>query len=226
MEFKIPLPKKKRLETVKQERDEEKPKRARKTDDEKVLEIDSKTMDNIHYGTKRKQRHWVLQAFTKAALDHPDNIATEEGVSDYMTRLERRIYDGTLGVTMHIVYNLYRGELYRKKTFELIWALRRCAPFLMGEYTPELLASLPPHLITKNTPLGKHYEAWKEKRDRDDQMERDIRHAKQSEKGEGWLKCHKCGGKFEINLLQMRGADEPATVFMRCQNCHFTKRKG
>lgn len=182
----------------------------------------SATTTKIQYGVTRKQRHTTLCMMMDAV-----STAEKEGGSAeaYIKQLEQRIYDGYLGAEMSVIYNMYRGDLYKHKCLELIWNLRRDGQFLMRTYEPELLASLPSHLIAKGTQAGVFWETWHQKTVESDRRERELRLARAAEKGEGWLKCPKCGGKFDMTMLQMRGADEPATIFLTCQNCTFTKRK-
>jgi len=181
-------------------------------------------LNKITYGTTRKQRHWVLQQMVKAV--HGDDDKDLE----YFRRVEHRLYNAIFGKTMNASYNLYRGELYRKFAFEIIYALRaldgRHGRHLMQKYSPELLAALPAPFLAEGTPAGEVYAQWKKKQTDRLMVEEEMRRAKHDTKGEGWLRCHKCGGRFEVRELQMRGGDEPATIFRTCQNCGFTKRNG
>jgi len=178
--------------------------------------------NKLLYGTTRRQRHIILKRMVDAlggAVD-PDHVLA------YFTRVEQRIYTAVFGREMDAVFNMYRAELYRKKTIEIIWALRTNGEALMKQYSPELLASLPPHVLAAGTPAGEEYRKWREAQEMKAKMELEIRREKKEAKGEGWYRCPKCGGKFEVRELQMRGGDEPATIFRTCMNCHFTKRNG
>lgn len=183
--------------------------------------VDTDTVNKMTYAVTRKQRHYVLRSMTQAAGDDDDETRA------YMQAVEQRVYDGFVSAPMHVAFNLYRGELYRQRCFSLLWAIRKHGAYLMARYTdPKLLAALPPHLLVDGTESGADYKAWKEHEERARNIERELRDARANEKGEGWLKCYRCGGAYDTSLLQMRGADEPATLFMTCRNCGFTKRKG
>lgn len=192
-----------------------------KQDDEIPLEYANK----IQFGVTRKQRAIILQMIKDGISRHLKEEEEHE-VDDYATRVEQRLYDGIFGLDLDSMCNMYRERLYRQRAFEMIWAFRSSAPYLMATYEPELLVSLPPFLLARNTPAGQTYKEWLDKKTRQEEVERLLMQARKEEKGEGWLKCNKCGGKFSVSTLQMRGADEPATVFLDCQNCGFTKRKG
>lgn len=205
-------------------------------------------LNKITYGTTRKQRHTILgihlypknqmhpvnpfsiEMMIKAVQKVDDCPVSEEGLLAYFSRVERRLYDGVFGKTMNACYNMYRADLYRKFAFEIIYALRANGGVhglhLMQQYEPELLASLPAPFLADGTPAGKVYNTWKKKQDDALTVEEEMRRARHETKGEGWLRCYKCGGRFEMRELQMRGGDEPATIFRSCQNCGFTKRNG
>lgn len=171
--------------------------------------------DKIRLGTTKKQRHTMLKMLQ----------ATTEAKGNYMKRLEQRIYEGTFGRHLHSAYNEYRSELYRTRCFEVLYALRRNAVYYMTRYEPELLASLPPHLMVTETELGSTYDSWKQKQDNDRRMEQEARHTLATEQGEGFMRCPKCGGKFRRYDMQTRSGDEPMTIFLNCQRCGFAKRK-
>lgn len=193
--------------------------------------IDENLISALTYGTTRKQRHWVLKQMllgVQRLWPDPDNIPDVDSrtILDYVTRAEQRLYIGVFGQEMDPCYNLYRANLYRKFAFEVIYALRANGRVLMQKYEPELLVSLPPHVLSKDTTAGEVYRLWREHQEIVRIYEEEMLRAKRETKGEGWLRCPKCGGKFEVSELQMRGGDEPATIFRTCQNCGFTKRNG
>ena len=186
-------------------------------------------LNQITYGTTRKQRHWVLEQMIKAVKNlqscHED-VTVENELRCYFSRVEQRLYTGVFGKQLNASYNLYRANLYRKLAFEIIYALRANGIPLMKKYEPELLASLPAPYLAEGTRAGEQYRVWKEERQHQRDYEEQFRQAKKETKGEGWLRCPRCGGKFDVSELQMRGGDEPATIFRTCQNCGFTKRNG
>lgn len=185
----------------------------------KKSKVDETVLTKVKHAATRKQRHFILREFI-AAINDDDEVVS------YMTAVEQRVYDALLAEPMHVSFNMYRGELYRDQCFALLAAIRKDGPYLMSRYEPTLLAALPPHLIVNGTETGAEYKAWKDREERMRLLEHEQREARANEKGEGWLKCHRCGGAFETSMVQMRGADEPATVFMTCKNCGLTKRKG
>lgn len=195
-------------------------------------DIDPHLLSKLTYGTTRKQRHWVLKEML-TGVNRLWAVAGQElsedharVILDYVTRVEQRLYDGVFGKPLDPCFNLYRANLYKKLAFEVIYALRSNGIVLMQKYEPELLASLPAHLLSEGTKQGKVYREWKEHQENVRAYEEELLRAKRETKGEGWLRCPRCSGKFEVSELQMRGGDEPATIFRTCQNCGFTKRNG
>lgn len=195
-------------------------------------------MNAITFGATKRQRQWVRQAMfdglvksvsssiNASTSDPREEEVDEDALMEYISTVEQSAYDGIFGRDMHVVFNMYRNEYYRQHCFGIIYALRGCGALLMSRYAPDLLACLPQELLVKGTPLGAEVDAWKARVEFLEQRERELREAARAVKGEGWLRCPKCGGQFDTSLLQMRGADEPATLFMTCANCNFTKRKG
>lgn len=178
----------------------------------------------LRHGITRKQRHTTLQLMIDAITGCEACPPVNE-VDAYVMRLEQRVYDGYFGADLPVVYNVYRGELYKQRCLDLVWNMRRSGPWLMQRYEPEMLAAVPSHLLARGTEAGAFYDQWVHKRQEMDRRERELREARAAEQGEGWLRCPKCGGKFAMTMLQMRSADEPATIFLTCQRCNFIKRK-
>jgi hypothetical protein len=187
--------------------------------------ISKQLLNEITYGTTRKQRHWVVETMMRA-LKSLDSSLTDEELMVYFGRVEQRLYNGIFGKTMNACYNMYRARIYRKMAFEIIYALRANGVNLMRKYEPELLAALPPSYLSEGTVAGEQYRQWKTHRDNQKAYEEELRQEKRETKGQGWLQCPRCGGRFVISELQMRGADEPATIFRTCQNCGLIKRNG
>lgn len=164
----------------------------------------------VQHGVTRKQRHATVRMLAEACGD-----------DEYVRAVEQCLYDGYFGLELPIMYNMYRGELYRNHALDLLWNMRRNAPELMEKYPPELLVALPRHMRGTD----EYYDDWVRRTQEADQRERELRAERMAQRGEGWLKCPKCGGKFEMSMLQLRSADEPATIFLTCQRCQFVKRK-
>lgn len=177
-------------------------------------------------GTTPRQRQVILEKMISALADHPTPTPwSENEVRAYCTQLENRVYAGLFGKPLDPSYNYYRSYQYRRVGFELLGALRSDGGHrLVTTYPPDLLAALPGTHLCRGTLVGAEYEAWKTKRE--DEAQRELAHRQQLKEatGEGWYRCFKCGGKFDVTELQMRGGDEPATIFRTCLRCGFTKR--
>jgi hypothetical protein len=174
-------------------------------------------------GTTSRQRQVILEKMILALAAHP--TWSENEVRCYCIKLENRVYAGLFGKPLDPSYNYYRSYQYRRVGFELLGALRSDGGHqLVMKYPPDVLAALPGTHLCLGTSVGAEYEAWKTKRE--DEARREMAHRQELKEatGEGWYRCFKCGGKFEVTELQMRGGDEPATIFRTCQRCGFTKR--
>jgi DNA-directed RNA polymerase subunit M/transcription elongation factor TFIIS len=187
--------------------------------------IKPKDLDRLQHGVTKKQRHFILKSMLDAVKKHTSCDPTPHEAT-YIKTVEQTLYDGIFGANLHCMYNPYLADLYRQKAFELLAGLRQSAPYLMKTYSSALLAALPPHLASLNTAHGKDYKDWKDRKDYEHQIEMEMRVERANEKGEGFLACPKCGGKFDMTMLQMRAGDEPSTIFLTCRNCKFTRRKG
>lgn len=192
----------------------------KRTKKSRLSTVSESTKTQMKYGVTRQQRHVVLDMMVKAV---PSIDA--EVVQKYMTTLEKRLFDALLGAPMHAAYNLYRGETYRRFSFEIIWALRANGPELMGRFPPELLASVPAHVLCENTPAGRIYKEWYDKKEHDAMVVNEMRHERDTEKGEGAYKCPKCAGRFDMRMLQTRSGDEGMTLYYNCRRCGFVKKK-
>ena len=194
--------------------------------------LSSVVVEKLTHGATRRQRHVVLEKMVQAVAESAAKIdpvvagsaPSEADVMQYMTIVEKRLFDGILGLPMHEMYNMYRGEVYRRMAFEIIYALRANGVNLMAAYSPELLASLPPHVLAKDTPAGRVYQEWQEKQDQNLAMEHELRRARNEERGVGFYACKKCGGRCELIELQTRSGDEGMSIWRRCIVCSHVKK--
>jgi hypothetical protein len=178
----------------------------------------------------RRQRHNVLELMTtsvdryKKVVDPTFEFDATE-IRSYMVRLENRVFNAVLLRALKPSFNLYRSNLYKKVTHELIWALRRNAKKLLV-FDPDLLASLPAAELIKGSEVGVWYEKWIVRQEDIKRREEEMRASKRQIAPEGHhLRCPKCACLMDMNQLQTRSADEPMTIFKNCPNCGFTRRQ-
>lgn len=180
-------------------------------------------------GITRKQRHNVLNLLNTAVERYktkvdPCFVYDKEAIVDYMVRLENRVYNSIFLRVMRPCFNMYRYNLYRKTTHELIWSLRRNAKRLLT-FPPDLLASLPPKELIRESECAIWYEQYVERQKEIKRREQEVREAKKQIVPEGnFLRCPKCHCLMVMRELQTRKSDEPMSIFRTCQNCGFTKR--
>ena len=114
-------------------------------------------------GITRVQRHNVLALMIQAVSNFRNRFDNTFEVDEivcreFMTRLETRIFESVCMHKMPPCFNLYRSNLYKRVTHELIWSLRRNAKKLLS-FEPEFLASLPAHMLIQGSACGTWYVA-------------------------------------------------------------------
>ena len=106
-------------------------------------------------------------------------------------------------------------EDYSAKIRQLAYNLKH-NPELISTYTPQSLVGLDNDTLAKGMPAELWYAEFLKTLAREEELV-----TQQAVGGDSILKCRKCSStNLTTNQVQTRGADEPMTVFVNCDDCN------
>jgi DNA-directed RNA polymerase subunit M/transcription elongation factor TFIIS len=83
----------------------------------------------------------------------------------------------------------------------------------LAKFSPAELLVMPEEMLIKGSDIEQNIEKHKR------QLEEYEHFVTQDIFGTEGIKCRKCGHIVQATAKQTRGADEGATIFVRCENC-------